>query len=189
FSSLKIKSFKIDSKFKILNSKLSIIVPSLCLLFVVGLVYFFAFAEPADQLPQNQTFLNLAHQDINASTTAPTTYTSTNAQTTQADFEASGAGGFGYSATTTPDSVVGNDDLGVFRSAPFDLGAKTKLSNSRFDESNKTNIHILELLALKLLLSKFIQRAFSFRKFFVFVFGHRNQLTIGNFQLILSEPC
>ncbi|MBU1987169.1 hypothetical protein KKF94_00345, partial [Patescibacteria group bacterium] len=36
FSSLKIKSFKIDSKFKILNSKLSIIVPSLCLLFVVG---------------------------------------------------------------------------------------------------------------------------------------------------------
>ncbi|MFH1677644.1 MAG: hypothetical protein ABH888_02430, partial [Patescibacteria group bacterium] len=57
FSSLKIKSFKIDSKFKILNSKLSIIVPSLCLLFVVGLVYFFAFAEPADQLPQNQTSL------------------------------------------------------------------------------------------------------------------------------------
>ncbi|MBU1684418.1 hypothetical protein KKC56_03075, partial [Patescibacteria group bacterium] len=105
FSSLKIKSFKIDSKFKILNSKLSIIVPSLCLLFVVGLVYFFVLAEPADQLPQNQTFLNLAHSHINASTTAPTTYTSTSTQTTQADFEQSGSGGFGYSATTTSGQV------------------------------------------------------------------------------------
>ncbi|MBU1349758.1 hypothetical protein KKH19_01440, partial [Patescibacteria group bacterium] len=65
--------------------KLKIVLPSLCLLFVVGLVYFFAFAEPAEQLPQNQTFLNLAHSHINASSTSPTNYTSASTQTTQAD--------------------------------------------------------------------------------------------------------
>ncbi|MBU0568891.1 LamG domain-containing protein, partial [bacterium] len=119
---------------------LKIVLPSLCLLFVVGLVYFFAFAEPANQLPQNQTFLNLAHQDINASTTAPTTYTSTSTHTSQADFEASGSGGFGYSATTTPDSVVGNDDLGVFRSAPIDLGLKTKLSTATFTKGGSARV-------------------------------------------------
>ncbi|MBU0999559.1 hypothetical protein KKG24_04670, partial [Patescibacteria group bacterium] len=81
-----------------------------------------------------------AHSHINASTTAPITYTSTSAQTTQADFEASGAGGFGYSATTTPDSVVGNDDLGVFRSAPFDLGAKTKLSTATFTKGGSARV-------------------------------------------------
>ena len=133
FSSLKIKSFKIKNldlfkNYKI--TKLKIVLPSLCLLFVVGLVCFFAFAEPADQLPQNQTFLNLAHSHINASTTAPITYTSTSTQTTQADFEAVGSGGFGYSTSTTPGSIVGNDDLGVYRSAPIDLGLKTKLANA-----------------------------------------------------------
>jgi len=111
-------------------NRVKIIISSLCLIIIAGLVYFFAFAEPADQLPQNQTFLNLAHSHINASTTAPITYTSTSAQTTQADFEQTGAGGFGYSATTTPNSVVGNDDLGVYRSAPIDLGLKTKLANA-----------------------------------------------------------
>ncbi|MBU0722693.1 hypothetical protein KKH46_00540 [Patescibacteria group bacterium] len=131
FSSLKIKSFKIDSKFKILNSKLfPVAILSIAILSAGALVYFFALAEPADQLPQNQTFLNLAHSHINASTTAPITYTSTSAQTTQADFEQTGSGGFGYSATTTPNSVVGNDDLGVYRSAPIDLGLKTKLANA-----------------------------------------------------------
>ncbi|MBU2415641.1 hypothetical protein KKH86_00220, partial [Patescibacteria group bacterium] len=95
----KIKNLDLFKNYKI--TKLKIVLPSLCLLFVVGLVCFFAFAEPANQLPQNQTFLNLAHSHINASTTAPTTYTSTSTHTSQADFEASGAGGFGYSATTT----------------------------------------------------------------------------------------
>ncbi|MFH1979890.1 MAG: hypothetical protein ABII99_02480 [Patescibacteria group bacterium] len=95
----KIKNLDLFKNYKI--TKLKIVLPSLCLLFVVGLVYFFVLAEPADQLPQNQTFLNLAHSHINASTTAPTTYTSTSTQDTQADFEQSGSGGFGYSATTT----------------------------------------------------------------------------------------
>ncbi|MFH1859018.1 MAG: hypothetical protein ABIJ80_02025 [Patescibacteria group bacterium] len=124
----KIKNLDLFKNYKI--TKLKIVLPSLCLLFVVGLVYFFAFAEPAEQLPQNQTFLNLAHSHINASTTAPTTYTSTSTHTSQADFEASGSGGFGYSTSSTPGSVVGNDDLGVYRSAPIDLGLKTKLANA-----------------------------------------------------------
>ena len=65
FSLLKIKSFKIDSKFKILNSKLfPAAILSIAILSAGALVYFFAFAEPADQLPQNQTFLNLAHSHI-----------------------------------------------------------------------------------------------------------------------------
>ncbi|MFH1997115.1 MAG: hypothetical protein ABII94_00215, partial [Patescibacteria group bacterium] len=124
----KIKNLDLFKNYKI--TKLKIVLPSLCLLFVVGLVCFFAFAEPANQLPQNQTFLNLAHSHINASSTFPTNYTSASTQTTQADFEQTGAGGFGYSATTTPNSVVGNDDLGVYRSAPIDLGLKTKVANA-----------------------------------------------------------
>ncbi|MBU1767798.1 MAG: hypothetical protein KJ648_06840, partial [Candidatus Omnitrophica bacterium] len=51
-------------------------------------------------------------------------------QTSQADFEAVGSGGFGYSTSSTPGSIVGNDDLGVYRSAPIDLGLKTKLANA-----------------------------------------------------------
>ncbi|MBU1246588.1 exo-alpha-sialidase, partial [Patescibacteria group bacterium] len=144
FSLLKIKSFKIDSKFKILNSKLSIIVPSLCLLFVVGLVYFFVLAEPADQLPQNQTFLNLAHSHINASTTAPITYTSTSTHTSQADFEASGAGGFGYSATTTagylkPSGISPSlAETSFYRSPRMDLGGATKVGLATVTKTTST---------------------------------------------------
>ncbi|MBU1615970.1 hypothetical protein KJ693_11775, partial [bacterium] len=61
------------------------------------------------------------------------TYTSTSTHTTQAELEGTSpnvAGGFGYSTSSTPGSVVGNDDLGVYRSAPIDLGLKTKLANA-----------------------------------------------------------
>ncbi|MBU1160365.1 hypothetical protein KKG18_00920, partial [Patescibacteria group bacterium] len=40
----KIKNLDLFKNYKI--TKLKIVLPSLCLLFVVGLVYFFAFAEP-----------------------------------------------------------------------------------------------------------------------------------------------
>ncbi|MFH1997395.1 MAG: LamG domain-containing protein, partial [Patescibacteria group bacterium] len=93
----KIKNLDLFKNYKI--TKLKIVLPSLCLLFVVGLVYFFAFAEPADQLPQNQTFLNLAHSHINASTTAPTTYTSTSTHDTQAELAA--GTGSGWMATAS----------------------------------------------------------------------------------------
>ncbi|MBU1600368.1 LamG domain-containing protein, partial [bacterium] len=103
----KIKNLDLFKNYKI--TKLKIVLPSLCLLFVVGLVYFFAFAEPADQLPQNQTFLNLAHSHINASTTAPTTYTSTSTYDTQAELEGTSpnvAGGFGYGTGHPPGKVT-----------------------------------------------------------------------------------
>ncbi|MFH1677614.1 MAG: FISUMP domain-containing protein [Patescibacteria group bacterium] len=138
----KIKNLDLFKNYKI--TKLKIVLPSLCLLFVVGLVCFFAFAEPADQLPQNQSFLNLAHSHINASTTAPITYTSASTQTTQADFEQTGAGGFGYSATTTSGQVKPSgaspnlSDTTLYRNI-FDLGAKTKAYSIALIKSVITN--------------------------------------------------
>jgi len=78
------------------------------------------------------------HKDSNTATGA--TITETKTHTTQADFEATGSGGFNYDTTTVPGSIKPSSgaETSLYRSARIDLGLKTKIATSTITKTTPT---------------------------------------------------